>query len=79
MAPKIFKANNNEIIKDVNSKRANKIIQNLSKSKKLKNKIFEILIRFLDLEAMGEPIFLTFNTKKVFNYLRQAFIEALIL
>ena len=32
----------------------------------------------LNIRAMEEPIFLTLNTKKTFNYLRLAFIKALI-
>ena len=45
-------------------------------SKKLKNAKFEIQTY---IRAMGEPIFLTPNTKEIFNQLRQVFTKALIL
>ena len=50
--------------------------KNLSKSRKLKNSKSGIQTR---LDATGKPIFLTPNTREVFNKLRQAFIEAPIL
>ena len=43
MILKAFKANNNKIIKDINSNKANEIIKNLFKFKKLKNKKFKNL------------------------------------
>ena len=50
--------------------------KNLSKSKKLKNAKSEIQIH---IRATKEPTFLISSAKKVFNQLRQAFTEALIL
>ena len=49
---------------------------NLFKSKKSKNAKSGIQTR---LGAMGEPIFLTLDTRDTFNQLRQAFTKALIL
>ena len=48
-------------------------------SSKFKNDKFEKLTYIANIGAIKKPIFLTFNTKKVFNYLRQAFIKASIL
>ena len=70
-APKAFKAENNEVVEC--SSRADKMV---FKSRMLKNKKSEIWTHF---GAMEEPIFLTPNTKKAFNPLRQAFIKASIL
>ena len=50
--------------------------QNLSKSKKSKNVKSGVQT---GLGAMVKPTFLTPDTKKVFNQLRQAFTKALIL
>ena len=50
--------------------------KNLSKSKKSKNTKSGIQTY---LGAMGEPTFLTPNTREAFNQLRQTFTEALIL
>ena len=77
LALKAFKADGNEVVK-VGGK-ANKIIKDLSKSKKSKNKKSKILTYSLDIRATGKPMFLTFNAKKAFNHLKQAFIKALIL
>lgn len=38
LAPKVFKADNNKIVKGVDNSRANKTAKNLFKSKKSKNK-----------------------------------------
>ena len=73
LVPKAFKANDNEIISDGGNK-ANEIIVNLSKNNKSKK-----LRYVLNIRATRKFIFLTPNTKKIFNYLRQAFIKALIL
>ena len=61
---KVFKADSNEIV--LNNNKINKIIQNLSKSKKLKNKKFQNLTY---VKAIMKSIFLIFNNRKVFNYL----------
>ena len=76
LALKAFRTYNDEVVRGSNSSRADEMVVNLFKSKKLKNKKFEILTRS---GAMGEPMFLTLNAKKAFNHLRQAFIKAPIL
>ena len=50
--------------------------KNLSKSKKSKTAKSRTQTR---IGAMGEPIFLTFNIRKAFNPLQQAFIKVPIL
>lgn len=40
---KIYKANDNKIVKDIGSKKANKMVKNFFKPKKLKNKKSEDL------------------------------------
>ena len=77
MALKAFKAGNNKVVKSDN--RANKTIINFSKSNKLKNNKSKNLTYILNIKITKKPIFLTFNIKKIFNYLQQAFIKALIL
>ena len=78
LASKLFRADGNEVVGG-GSGRADETVKNSSKSKKLKNDKSEILTRFSDIGAMGEPMFLTPGTREVFNHLRQAFIEAPIL
>ena len=73
MAPRRFEINNNKIVRG-DGGRADKTVVNLSKNKKSKK-----LTHVPNIGAMGEPNFLTLNAKKVFNYLRLAFIKALIL
>lgn len=51
----------------------------LSKPKNLKNAKFGSLIYLLSIGAIKNFIFLTFITKKVFNYLKQVFIKVFIL
>lgn len=68
----------NEIIQD-SSDKINKTFKNLSKTQKLKNNKNEILTRVLSIKALEKPIFLTFSTKKVLNYLKQVFIKVPIL
>ena len=69
----MFKDDNKELICD-DSGRANEIIINFSKNKKFKN-----LTYIPNIEAIEKLKFLTFNAKKVFNYLQLAFIKGLIL
>ena len=71
LALKAFKADDNEII-EIGGK-ANKTVINLFKNKKFKN-----LTYMPNIKAIEEPIFLTSNVKKTFNYLQLAFIKALI-
>ena len=73
LALKAFKADSNGVVGD-SSDRANKTVVNLSKNEKSRN-----LTRVLNIRAPGEPIFLTPNAKKTFNYLQLAFIKAPIL
>ena len=73
LAPKVFKANNNKVIR-VNSDRANEIVVN--SSNKLKN---EKSKNQMCIGAIRKSIFLIFNAKKTFDNLKQAFIKALIL
>ena len=74
-APKVFRADNNEIIEGDN--RADETVvhfskskksKNLFKSKKSKNDKFESPIH-TNLRATGEPMFLTPGTRKAFNQL----------
>ena len=73
-APKGFRADGNKV--DSSGSKANKTVVNSSKSKKYKNEKSENLTY---IKATGELIFLTPGTKKTFNRLKQAFIEAPIL
>ena len=74
LALKMFKADGNEVVKGGGGK-PDKTGKNLSKFKKLKNKKFKSLTH---IRAIGESLFLTSGIKEAFNYLRQAFIKALI-
>lgn len=67
---KVLKINDNKIIKAINSNKTNKIVKNLSKFKKSKNNKFKILIYLLNIKTIEKSIFLTFNTKKTFKYLK---------
>ena len=71
MALKTFKANNNK--SDGIDNIANKRIVKSSKNNKSKN-----LTYILNIRATKKLTFLIFNAKKVFNYLKQLFIKALI-
>ena len=73
LALKIFRTSNNEVIGN-NSNRANKTVLNLSN--KSKNNKFRNLTHMPNIKATRKPLFLIFNAKKTFNYLRQAFIKA---
>ena len=64
----MFRAENNEIFGN-SSGRANEIVMNLSRK----------LMSMLNIRAMRKSNFLIPNAKKTLNYLRLAFIKALIL
>lgn len=70
MALKAFKTDSNKIIKGADDDKADKMVVNSSKLKKLKNNKSENLMYVLNIRAIGEPIFLIFNTKKTFNQLK---------
>ena len=73
MVSKIFKIDNNKVGRDDDNK-ANEIIINSSKNHESRN-----LTRMPNIRAIKKLIFLTFNTKKPFHYLKQAFIKVSIL
>ena len=75
MTSKIFRINDNEVV-EVN-KKVNKTVVNLFN--KLKNNKSKNLTCIPNIWAMRKSIFQTFNAKKTFNHLKQAFIKALIL
>ena len=62
LALKTFKTDDNKIVSD-GSSRINKLIINLSENNKSRN-----LIYMPNIEAIKKFTFLTFNTKKTFNY-----------
>ena len=62
LTTKTFRANNNKVV-EISGSRANKIIVNLSKNNKSRNST-----HLLNIKAMKEYIFLTFNVRKAFNY-----------
>ena len=76
LALKAFKADYNKVVKD-DDNRANEIVMNLSN--KLNNNKSKNLMHISNIRAIKKSIFLNPNAKKVFNYLKQAFIKALIL
>ena len=63
MALKAFRADDNEDVRGVGSRRVNKTVS----------------IREQNIGAIGEPLLLTPVTRKAFNQLRQAFIKTPIL
>ena len=65
LVSKIFRADDNKVVGDGNS-RANKTIINSSKN----------LTYMPNLRAIKKPNFLTLHAKKTFNYLQLAFIKA---
>ena len=67
LAQKGFKADDDRVVRGVSGGRAGKTFRNLSKSKKLKNKKFEVQ---MCIRTITEPMFLTPNTKETFNHLR---------
>ena len=64
---KVFKADKDKIVSS--DDRANKMIVNLSRN----------LTYISNIKALKKSIFLILNTKKAFNYLKQAFIKVFIL
>lgn len=62
---KIFRADNNNIVKDNN--KADKIFKNFLKFKKLKNIKFDIQSY---IKAIKKPLFTNFSTKQAFNLLK---------
>ena len=75
LALRAFKVGNNEVVRGGGS-RADETIVDSSTSK---NEKYKKLTRVLNIGAIREPNFLTSNAKEAFNYLRLAFIKALIL
>ena len=72
LAPRAFKAGNDEVVGGGDD-RADEIIVDSSKNEKSRK-----LSHVLNIRAIEKPNFLTPNAKKAFNYLRLAFIKALI-
>ena len=72
---RVFRATNNEVVKNNNSGKTNKIVINLSKSKKLKNIKFKTCIK---IEITKKLILPTPSTKKTCNHLKYALVKALI-
>lgn len=64
----MFKAKNNKVI-DSSNNRANKMVIDLSKFKKVKNNKSEISICISNIKLLSKLIFFIFNTQKIFNYL----------
>lgn len=77
LASKTLRVDDNEFI-EIGDK-ADKTFENLSKSRKSKNNKSRNLTYVLITQAMKKSTFLTPSTRKVFNFLRQIFIKALIL
>ena len=72
----VFRTNDNEFV-TANDGIANETVINLSN--KLKNNKSRNLMYVPNIKAMRKSIFLIFNAKKVFNYLKQVFTKPLIL
>ena len=70
LAPKAFRASNNEVVGNDDS-RADETVIDLSKNKKSRKST-----HMPNIEATKEPKLLTPDTKKAFNYLRLVFIKA---
>ena len=72
LALKLFRADNNEFVKSASSKPYKTIVDlsNILKKNKSRN--------LINIKVIGKLIFLTFNVTKPFNYLKHAFIKALI-
>ena len=69
LAPKVFRINNNEVVKGNNGRKANETVKNSSKVKKSKNMKSEILM-YTNIRATEKPTFLTSGTRKAFNHLK---------
>lgn len=76
-ALRALKTNNNEVVGGRG--KVDKTVENLSKSKTLKNNKSKNLMCVLKLGIIEKPIFLIFGIEEAFNCLRQAFIKAQIL
>lgn len=76
---KIFKANNNKVVKVVVNNKIDKRVKNLFNSKKLKNNKFRNLSNILNIRVTRDFTFLNFGVKETFDYLKQVFIKVLIL
>ena len=72
LAPRAFRTSNNEVVGG--GGRVDETVVNLSKNEKFRKSTY-----MPNIGATGEPNFLTPNAKKIFNYLRLAFIKVLIL
>lgn len=77
LTSKTFEVNSNKIVES-DSNKANKMVKNLSKSKKLKNPKFEILT-YTNISITKEPMLLILSVRENLNYLRQMFVKVLIL
>ena len=75
LAPRPFRTSSNEVVRSGDS-RADKTIVDLFKPKNEKSKK---LMCMPNIGAIREHNFLILNAKKAFNYLKLAFIKALIL
>ena len=78
MVLKTLEINNNKVVKEVNDDKTDKIIKNLFKFKKLKNNKFRNLAYISNIRTIIKFIFLIFDAKKTFNYLKQVLIKVLI-
>ena len=75
LASKIFKVDNNEIIK-INNSKVDKLAKNLSKFKIFKNIKFKILICIYS-KIIKKLTFLISNIRKAFKGVNQVFIKVL--
>ena len=66
LAPKIFKTDDDEFVRNVGSGKVNKMVVDSSKSKKSKNEKSKNLTY---IGALKEPTFLTSDAKEAFNRL----------
>ena len=75
LAPRVFGAGNNKVVGSGDARADERIVD----SSKCKNKKSRKLTCIQNIGATKEPIFLTADAKKAFNYLKQAFIKDSIL
>ena len=66
---KVFRADDNKVVGDVGSGKADETFKNLSKYKKSKNKKSKVQTR---IETTKEPMFLTPDAKEIFNSLKKS-------